>query len=135
MRRVEGEPARATIVAGVSGSPWGAPVINRAAAVAEEEKADLVVVHVDVADGLEHHGAVTIDEYRDLAEHSGGVFARVSGDDVPGTIAAVALEHNASRVVVARHRSRLDELVHGSVASRLRRLLPNVDVEEVRTGA
>jgi hypothetical protein len=38
-------------------------------------------------------------------------------------------------VVVARHRSRFSELVRGSVAAQLRRLLPGTPVEEVRDRA
>ena len=46
-------------------------------------------------------------------------------------LADAAKAQSAATVVVGRHRSRLTELAHGSVSSRLRRLLPAVAVEEV----
>ena len=47
-------------------------------------------------------------------------------------LAKAARAQGAATMVVGRRRSRLAELAHGSVSSRLRRLLPAAAVEEVR---
>ena len=44
----------------------------------------------------------------------------------------IARARGAHRVVVARHRTRLGELVRGSVALRLGRLLPDMTIDVVR---
>jgi two-component system, OmpR family, sensor histidine kinase KdpD len=46
-------------------------------------------------------------------------------------LAEATRSRGAATVVVGRHQRRLAELAHGSVSSRLRRLLPAVSVEEV----
>jgi K+-sensing histidine kinase KdpD len=50
---------------------------------------------------------------------------------VAGATPAQALAEGAATVVVGHHRSRLGELAHGSVSSRLRRQLPETAIEEV----
>ena len=47
-------------------------------------------------------------------------------------LADAARAEGAATVVVGHHRSRLGELAHGSVSSRLRRQLPDTAIEEVR---
>jgi nucleotide-binding universal stress UspA family protein len=47
-------------------------------------------------------------------------------------LADIASARGAATVVVGHHRSRLGELAHGSVAARLRHLLPETAIEEVR---
>jgi len=126
-----GAPTRPTIIAGISASAWAEPVIRRAAAIAADERADLLVVHVDVADGLNRRETNRLLELRNLASNVGGLYSDVRGDNVAGGLAAVALEHRASHVIVARHRSRVGELLRPSVAARLRRLLPGVEIDEV----
>jgi two-component system sensor histidine kinase KdpD len=123
---------RAAILAGVSASAYGEAVVRRAAELAETADADLLVTHVRVNDGLSRRPDPRLDAYRDVVDELGGAYLEISGADVATALAAAAREHHASRVVVARHRSRLDELWHGSVARQLRRILPEVVIEEVR---
>jgi nucleotide-binding universal stress UspA family protein len=122
---------RPTVLAGVSGSEWGEHVIHRAIVRAQEDDADLLVVHVNVADGLGRRVADALDRYRDMTIDAGGDYAEVDGTSVADTLAAVARERHATRIVVARHRSRLNELVRGSVASRIRSLVRGTPVDEV----
>ena len=56
----------------------------------------------------------------------------MTAGSVPEGLARAVRDHGASRLVVGRHRSRLGEIVHGSVVSRLQRLLPEVRIEAVR---
>ena len=139
VRRGLAEPsAPPVVIAGDSGSPRGEAVIHRAAELARADDADLLVVHVQVADGLSHRPApglarrgLDLPGPRDLTGDLGGTYASVDGHGVAQALADTAKAQGAATVVVGRHRSRLTELAHGSVSSRLRRLLPALDVEEV----
>ena len=122
---------RPTVLAGVSGSEWGDKVIPRAIVLAEENDADLLVVHVNVADGLGRRQADALERYRTMTIDAGGRYAEFDGTNAADTLAAVAGDRHATHIVVARHRSRLGELVRGSVASRIRRLVPEIPVDEV----
>jgi two-component system sensor histidine kinase KdpD len=126
------QSARPVVLAGVSDSAWGESVIRQAVKVAALDDADLVVVHVAVVDGFVHAGSGLLDRYRDETRASGGTFIEVQGPRAADGIAELARVLHASKVVVARHRSRLGELARGSVASRLRRLLPETAVIDVR---
>jgi len=105
-------------------------VIHRAAELARTDDADLLVVHVQIGDGLARRG-LDLAGHRDLTGELGGTYTSVYGHGVAQALADTAKAQGAATVVVGRHRSRLTELAHGSVSSRLRRLLPAVAVEEV----
>jgi two-component system, OmpR family, sensor histidine kinase KdpD len=130
-RGLANEPPRPVVVAGVSGSSWSEAVILRGMQVACDEDADLLVVHARLTDGPVRHNQEALDRYRELTEEMGGSYTEVDGERPAPAIAEVARARGASRVVVGRHRSRLSELVRGSVARQLRRLLPGTPLEEV----
>jgi two-component system sensor histidine kinase KdpD len=130
-RGLSGAAPRPVVVAGVSGSPWSEAVIRRAVELASEEDADLLVVHARTADGVTRPSRDALDHYREMTEQMGGSYTEVAGEPPAQAIADMARERGASRVVVARHRSRLGELARGSVARQLQRLLPGTPVEEV----
>ncbi len=125
-------PSRPTVVAGVSDTGWGQHVIRRASERAIEDDADLLVVHVSLADGMTHRRSQAHAQHRDSATAVGGFYVEMTAASVPEGLARAVRDHGASRLVVGRHRSRLGEIVHGSVVSRLRRLLPEVRIEMVR---
>jgi two-component system, OmpR family, sensor histidine kinase KdpD len=124
--------SRATVVAGVSDTGWGQHVVRRASEQALEDDADLVVVHVSLDDGMTHRRSQAHAEHRDWASEVGGSYVEVIAESVPEGLARVVRDHGASRLVVGRHRSWLGEIMHGSVVSRLQRLLPEVRIEAVR---
>ena len=131
-RGLAGPPTPPVILAGDSGSSWGEVVIRRAAQLARTEDAQLLVVHVQVSDGLAHPPAGDLDRHRELTADLGGTYTRIQGPAPAEALAEAARNQGAATVVVGRRRSRLAELAHGSVSSRLRRLLPAAAVEEVR---
>ncbi len=106
--------SRPLVVAGVSESDWGEAVIRGAARLAVDDDADLLAVHVIVADGFAHRGREVLDRYRDLVAEFGGTYIEVNGASPADALAGVARERHAGRVVVARHRSRLGELTRGA---------------------
>jgi two-component system sensor histidine kinase KdpD len=126
---------RSVVMAGVSDSPWGEPVIIRAAQMACDYDADLLVVHARVHDGTGLPHPEVLDWYRQLTEGLGGSFVEADGDSAAGVLADQASERSASAVVVARHRSAFTEVLRGSVPRRLRRLNPDLAVVEVRQRA
>ena len=123
-------PAAPVIIAGDSGKPWGEAVIHRAAELARADDAQLFVVHVQIDDGLARP-TDGLARHRDLTAELGGTYARIKGHAVAQSLADAARAQGAATVVVGRHQSRLAEFVHGSVSSRLRRLLPAVAIDEV----
>ena len=132
-RRGLTEPsAPPVVVAGDSGSRWGEVVIRRAAQLARAEDAQLLVVHVQVTDGLTHPPGQDLDRHQKLTAELGGTYTRISGPTPAQALAETARAQGATTVVVGRHRSRLADLAHGSVSARLRRLLPTTAVEDVR---
>ena len=124
-------PPRPVVLAGVSDSAWGEAVIRRAMELACDDDADLLVVHARVEDGGGAPRDDVLDRYRDMSAEFGGSYSEVGGESPARALAEVARARGASKVVVARHRSRLSELARGSVASQLRRLLPGTPLEEV----
>ena len=124
-------PAPPVVIAGDSGSAWGEAVIHRAAELARADDADLLVVHVEIFDGLARRPVPDLARHRELTAGLGGSYTKIQGNAVAQGLADAARAQGAATVVVGRHRSRLTELAHGSVSSRLRRLLPAVAIEEV----
>ncbi len=126
---------RPVVLAGVSESTWGEEVIRRAVDLAGGADSDLLVVHAHIDDGVVPSHPEVLERYRDMTAGVGGSYTEVSGESPARALAEVARARGACRVVVARHRSRFSELVRGSVAAQLRRLLPGTPVEEVRDRA
>jgi two-component system, OmpR family, sensor histidine kinase KdpD len=124
--------SRPTVVAGVSDTGWGQHVIRRASERALADDAELLVVHVSLDDGVTHRRSHAHAEHRELVTESGGSYVEITAASVPEGLARAVRDHGASQLVVGRHRSRLGEIVHGSIVSRLQRLLPEVRIEAVR---
>ena len=122
---------RPRVIAGVSSSTRGKAVIERAAVLAGEDDAELEVVHVDLQDGL-GQSQERLARYREMAEDVGARYREVRGSDPAVVLSDVAFQDGAGRVVVGSHGSRLAKLVRGSVASRIRRRAPALQVDEVR---
>jgi two-component system sensor histidine kinase KdpD len=131
-RRGLTQPAtRPVVIAGVSDSEWGEAVIRRATALACDDDAELLVVHVRLTDARPRAHNGVLDSHRNLTEQMGGNYIEVEGESAAPMLAAQANDRVVSRFVVARHRSRLGELGRGSVAGQLRRLKPDIPLEEV----
>jgi two-component system sensor histidine kinase KdpD len=129
------EPALPPVVlAADSGSASGVVVIQRAAEIAREQDAQLVVVHVRITDGLTRdRSADDLNTHQKLAAGLGGTYIQAQGPTLEETLASTARARDAAIVVVGRHPSRLREFFLSSVSARLRRFLPEADVQEVPT--
>jgi len=122
---------RPKVIAGVSSSSRGAAVIQHAAVLAGDDNADLLVVHVALDDGLGRHEG-RLDHYRQMADDVGARYREIRGSNAADSLAAVAISERAKRVVIAAHGSRFIKLLRGSIASRIRRRAPSVEVYEVK---
>src|SRR5262249_52674811 len=67
------------VVAADSGSRWGELVIRRAAELARDADAQLLVVHVQIADALAHPVTRGLDRHRELTAELGGTYTEVVG--------------------------------------------------------
>jgi two-component system sensor histidine kinase KdpD len=123
---------RERVVVAVSGAPGGEALIRRAARMAARAKADLVGVHVHTDDGLRAPPTDLLDRHRELLEEFGGTYRVVRSPDVAGALVGLARAENATQLVLgATMRSRLSELVRGSVINEVIRRSGPVDVHVV----
>jgi len=129
------EPALPTaVLAADSGSASGETVIYRAAEIARDKDAQLVVVHVRVADGLTRaRPADDLNKHRKLTAELGGTYIQAQGPSVQEALAQTARKFDVTVIVMGHHQSRLAGFFLGSVSARLRRLLPEADIQEVPT--
>jgi two-component system, OmpR family, sensor histidine kinase KdpD len=127
---------RPVVVAGVSGSSEDEGVIRDACLIARQDDADLLVVHVNVLDGSSsRRQRQALERNRELASELGGSYIEVEGNAPAKVLADIARARGAARVVVASHPPRLGLLRRFSFGSQLRRLLPQVTVDEVQAAA
>ncbi len=107
------------VVVAITGSPETARLIRRAARMARRAKAELVGVNVRRDDGLRSRSDSAVDSNVALLTELGGRFVEVVSNDVAVALVAMARAENATQLVIgARRRSRLSELVHGSIVTR-----------------
>ncbi len=114
---------RERIVVAMTGTPGGDALVRRAARTALRTHGDLVGVHVLPQDGLAASTTGDLARQRALLEELGGVYREVAAGDVAEALVAVAHAENATRIVLgASRRTRVRELLHGSVINRIMRL-------------
>jgi two-component system, OmpR family, sensor histidine kinase KdpD len=130
-RGLDRSGSRPLVLVGVEGRAQDDDAVRHAARRALQKEADLLVVHVTVMDDAPLRRRHPLDHLRDLTVELGGTFSELEGESVADALAEAARAAGATRVVVARRRSRLIELTRRSVAARLRRLLPDTPIEEV----
>lgn len=116
------ETAERFLVA-VTGAPWSAGVVRRAARMARRAKGELLVVHVrDLEQEGARDGSAALDPLERLVEDVGGLWIEVPGEDPARTVVDLAVSHQVTQIVVgATRRSRFDELRRGSVVNKMLR--------------
>jgi two-component system sensor histidine kinase KdpD len=124
---------RERLVVAITGAPSAEHLIRRAARMAERSRAELLGVHVRRSDGL---GAAGGDDrvaaHRQLLTDLGGRYHEIIGDDPAESLVAFARAENATQLVLGTsRRTRLNELLHGSIINRAVRASPDIDVHVV----
>jgi two-component system, OmpR family, sensor histidine kinase KdpD len=122
---------RERVVVAVTGAPSADDLIRRAARIANRAHGELLGVHVRSDEGLvvdDGH----VGEQRRLLEEMGGTYHEVAGSDIGAALVDFARAENATQLVLgASQRSRLTELVRGSVINRVVRLSGPIDVHVI----
>ena len=118
------------VLVAVTARPGSAKLVRRGYRLAKRMAGDLWVVHIRPAGALlEPVKEEALDTLRDLTEELGGHFIFLSGDDVAREIIDFAASHQATFIVLGQSaRSRIDEVLHGSIVTRIMRETRNIDV-------
>ncbi len=118
------------VLVAVTPRQQSAKLVRRGYQLARRLDGDLWVVHVKpsatLLGGAEQKA---VDELRRLAEELDGDFIEVSAEDVATGIIEFANSHQITFIVMGQSvRSRLDEVLHGSIVGRIMRETRNIDV-------
>jgi len=118
------------VLVAVTARPGNAKLIRRGYRLARRMAGDLWIVHVRPAGALlEPAKEEALDALRDLATELDGHFISLSGDDVAREIIDFATSHQTTFIVLGQSaRSRMDEILHGSIVTRIMRETRNIDV-------
>jgi len=123
---------RERVVVAMTGAPGGEALIRRAARMAARAKADLIGVHIYAEDGLAAPPTDQLGRHQELLEEFGGAYHEIHSSDVAGALVGLARTENATQLVLgATLRSRLSELVRGSVINEVIRQSGPIDVHVV----
>lgn len=133
-RESGGWETREVVVVAVTGALSAAPVIARAARIADRQRGRLVGVHVRSVDPLTATTATDgLEEQRRLLRSFGGTYQEVASGDVGAALVKVAQLEGATQIVIGSSgRSRWVELTRGSLVSELVEQSP-IDVHVVAT--
>ncbi|MGW7446260.1 DUF4118 domain-containing protein [Kitasatospora sp. NPDC054795] len=117
------------IVVALDGAAQGEHLIRRGARIATRVHGDLVGVHVRLDDGTAEQEPPGLAAQRDLLRELRGGYVEVSGADVARTLVDFARSESATQILLGpTSRSRLRELVSGSVINRVIRSAGPIDV-------
>ncbi|MGW3076207.1 DUF4118 domain-containing protein [Kitasatospora sp. NPDC001132] len=117
------------IVVALDGAAQGAHLIRRGARTATRVHGDLVGVHVRLDDGTAEREPPGLASQRDLLRELRGSYVEVSGTDVARALVDFARSESATQILLGpTSRSRLRELVSGSVINRVIRSAGPIDV-------
>ena len=124
---------RDNILVCVGPSPFGANLIRAARRIAAQTRSNWVAVTVEQPSrALDAAAKERLAAHTRLAEELGGEVAALIGDDVAETLTHFARQHNVTQIVIGKPlKSRVTELWRGSLADRLARLLPGVDIHVI----
>jgi two-component system sensor histidine kinase KdpD len=124
---------RERVVVAITGARGGEALIRRAARMAARSKGDLLGVHVRASDGLAESGSVAgLAEQRALLSELGGRYHELASGDVAGALVGFARAENATQIVLgATQRSRLMEMLRGSVINSIIRASGPIDVHVI----
>ncbi len=107
---------RERVLVSVTGARGSAELIRRAARMAMRTKAELIGVHVRTDETITQTGSEGLVANRALLDDLGGRYVEVVGADVADALVSVARTENATQLIMgATHRSRITELLRGSV--------------------
>ncbi|MFI9162728.1 sensor histidine kinase [Kitasatospora aureofaciens] len=117
------------IMVALNGAPQGEHLIRRGARTAARVHGDLIGVHVRLDDGTAQREPPGLAAQRALLRELHGSYVEVSGGDPARALVDFARSESATQILLGpTSRSRLRELVSGSVINRVIRLAGPIDV-------
>ncbi len=118
------------VLVAVTPRPMGAKLIRRASRLARRMNGRFWVVHVRVPGvALSSKEEQSLQELLLLALDLGGEVQELSGADPAAEIITFAREHQVTLIVMGQSaRSRIDEVVRGSIVNRIMRETRNIDI-------
>jgi two-component system sensor histidine kinase KdpD len=124
---------RERVVVAITGAPGGDAVVRRAARMAARTKGELIGVYVRAGDGLAETGSARgLTDQRALLDELGGRYQELASGDVAGALVGFARAENATQIVLgATQRSRLMEMLRGSVINSVIRASGPIDVHVI----
>jgi two-component system sensor histidine kinase KdpD len=128
---------RERVVVAVTGAPGGDQLVRRAARMAARTKADLLAVHVRTDDGLAEIGgdaAARLDTCHTLVTDLGGTWHETVGSNVAEALCRFARSEQATQLVIgASRRTRVAEILRGSIVGAVVRHAGTIDVHVIAT--
>jgi len=123
---------RERVVVALTGAPGTEALIRRAARIAQRAHGELLGVHVTSEEGLATPSSGMLEQHRRLLVEMGGTYHEVAGADTAAALTDFARAENATQLVLgASRRSRLQELLHGSVINGVMRLSGPIDLHVI----
>ncbi|WP_327074536.1 DUF4118 domain-containing protein [Kitasatospora purpeofusca] len=117
------------IVVALDGAPQGEHLVRRGARIATRVHGDLIGVHVRPDDGTARAAPPELAAQRELLRELRGTYVEVGGADVARTLVDFARAESATQILLGpTGRSRLRELLSGSVINRVIRSAGPIDV-------
>jgi two-component system, OmpR family, sensor histidine kinase KdpD len=105
-------------------------LVRRGARIAQRAKGDLIVLHVRTSE--ERVPERWLEDMRSLVANLGGTFDLVTADSAVDGVLGFAYRQSVTQIVVGEsHRSRWEELVHGSFLNKLIRRASDIDVHVI----
>ena len=129
--------ANERILVGIGPSKAFESLIRTAARLAQNMKADWLVVYVETPalQNISMASRKQITELLRLAQSLGATTANLSGDSVTHKLVEYAQSHNVSRIVIGKPtRSILSRFFHPSVSDELAKVVSDIDVHIVMRG-
>ncbi|MET0627459.1 MAG: DUF4118 domain-containing protein, partial [Acidimicrobiia bacterium] len=125
---------RERVVVALTGAPGGDVLIRRAARMARRAQGDLLGVHVRPSDGLAERSSDLLEQHRRLLVDVGGSYQELTADDVAEGLVQLARAERATQLVLGASRSsRWNDLVRGSVTSKVLRSARDLDLHVIST--
>ena len=117
------------IVVALTGEPEGEHVLRRAAQIAAATRTVLIGVYVHEPSGLTETDPAWLGAQRQILSELGGHYVELAGIDVATAVLDFARTEDARQLVLgATRRSRLQELLHGSVINKAIRTAGSIEV-------
>ena len=120
------------IVVALAGGPEGEHVLRRAGLIAAAIRAVLIGVYVHEPSGLAEAEPAWLAGQRQLLSELGGHYVELAGIDVATTLLDFARTEDARQLVLgATRRSRVQELLHGTVINKAIRTAGSIEVSVI----